>query len=171
MADTPTKSDSTVAAREQLEQTGASDPGLEQRAKDQERQQREELGSKLTGSAAQAASKLQTSEVTAAARAGVQAQTATQGGFMDQASRRSGEDALEGHFVTIDLSNKDVQQAYSDVRLDGHRGDYGVYLEPALRDPDSGIPVTAVVRLRDETHARVVVPYEALTPAGGGGRR
>jgi hypothetical protein len=39
-----------------------------------------------------------------------------------------------------------------------------------LRDPDTGIPETARVRLRDDTHAFVVVPYAALRPAGPRGR-
>src|SRR3954451_25439906 len=144
------KSESTVAAREQLEQAGTSDPTLEQRAKDQERQQAEELNSKLTGSGAQASAKLQTNadENRAAARAGVQAQTATQGGFIDQLSRRSGADALEGHFVSIDLNDKGVQEGYKQARLEDHQGRFGVYLEPATRNPETGIPETVIVRLR-----------------------
>lgn len=114
-------------------------------------------------------------EAPAGARAGVPGDVHTQGGFMDQASRRSGADALEGHFVHIDLNDKDVKKAYEDAFPEdrfpnGHRGDYGVYLEPVLRDPETGVPVTAVVRLRDDTNARLVLPYAALRPAEAGGR-
>lgn len=174
------KSESEVAAREQLEQQQSADPQeaqekqLEEQAKEQEKQQADELKSKQTGAGAKAAQALQESaeEAPAAARAGVgrTSQTPTQGGFMDQMSRRSGEDAIEGHYVVLDLNNSDVQSAYESQGLEGHRGDYGVYLEPATLNPDTGIPETIAVRLRDDTHALVVVPYEAASPAAGRGR-
>jgi hypothetical protein len=108
-------------------------------------------------------------------RAKVSPAAATRGGFMDQMSRRSDADALEGHFVNIDLSNKDVIKEYARVFPEdkfpaGHLGGYGVYLEPLERDWETGIPKTVIVRLRDETNARVAVPYEALRPAQAGGR-
>lgn len=179
-----TQSDSpVVAADQQAEREGtASGENLDQQVKDQEAQQKAELRegkSKLTGPE-RAAYDLQEEGVPAAARAGVARQAQTQGGFMDQMSRRSGADALEGHAVTIDLSNKGVQEAYRGVNLIrdedhdlgeyNHVGNYGVYLEPQMRDPETGIPVTALVRLRDDTHALVTVPYEALTPAASRGR-
>jgi hypothetical protein len=108
-------------------------------------------------------------------RAGVSPHAATRGGFMDQMSRRSDADALEGHFVNIDLSDKDVEKEYARVFPEdrfpnGHLGSYGVYLEPLERDSETGIPKTIVVRLRDETNARVVVPYSAVRPGVAGGR-
>jgi hypothetical protein len=175
MAESKSKSESTVAARERLnEQTdpGGTTATLEQQATDQERQQAQELNSSLSGSGNLAAQKLQekASDVPAAPRAGHEADAPTRGGFMDQLSRRNGGDALEGHFVSIDLSDKGVKQAYEQVGLQDHTGSYGVYLEPLSLDPDTGIPQTALVRLRDETNARVQVPYEALSPAESGGR-
>lgn len=175
-----TKSDSPVAAREALNQQAAAPPGpTEEAAKEQEKQQAAELrdGGKLS-SAERKASKVHqdlSQEAPAAARAAVPGDVHTKGGFMDQASRRSAADALEGHFVRIDLNDKGVQAAYKeafpqDKFPDGHQGDYGVFMEPALRDPVTGIPITAVVRLRDDTNARLTVPYEALRPAQAGGR-
>jgi hypothetical protein len=154
VASRSTKSDSPVAAREQMdEQQGQTGPDP--------KQQRAEVRAE---------------DAPAAARAGTHANTPTRGGFMDQLSRRSGADALEGHYVTIDLNHKDVKQAFEDkfgTDDDGnlnHTGDFGVYLEPQLRNPDTGIPETISVRLRDDTHALVVVPYEACRPAGPRGR-
>lgn len=183
MATRSTKSDSPVQAREQLdEQQGAGGPDEKEQkreVREQEKQQREELASgKPTGSAAKAAAALQkaASDAPAAARAGTHSNAPTRGGFMDQLSRRSGADALEGHYVTIDLTDKDVKQAYEDkfgLDDDGDlnwSGNFGVYLEPQVRNPDTGIPETILVRLRDDTHAIVVVPYEACSPAGPRGR-
>lgn len=172
----PTQSDSPVAAREQLNQINepGGDPSatLEQRAAEQERQQAEALQSSLSGPGHEAATDLQAAaaDAPAAARAGVGANTPTQGGFIDQASRRSGADALEGHFVTIDLHFDGVRDAYRQAGLEDHRGDWGVYLSPTALNPDTGIPTFAQVRLRDETNARVVVPYDALTPTEAGRR-
>lgn len=93
------------------------------------------------------------------------------GGRVDNLTRRSDADALEGHFVKIDLKNADAAKAIEDVvggPADDH--DYGVYLEPASVDPDSGYPVTAKVRLRDETNGLVVVPYAALRASEAGHR-
>ena len=99
----------------------------------------------------------------------------TQNGFMDQFSARDGNDVFEGHFCSVDLSADGVKDAYESAGLvddDGEytAGDYGVYIEPGSLDPDSGIPETAVVRLRDATNARVTVPYDALRPAEARGR-
>jgi hypothetical protein len=182
MAQRSTKTDSPVAAREQMdEQQGQTGPDPKQQkreVREQERTQREELSQKDTGSAAKAAAALQKNaeEAPAAARAGTHTNAPTRGGFMDQLSRRSGRDALEGHYVTIDLSHKDAKQAFEDrfgTDDDGElnwSGDFGVYLEPMLRNPDTGIPETVLVQLRDDSHARIVVPYEACRPAGPRGR-
>jgi hypothetical protein len=67
--------------------------------------------------------------------------------------------------VKIDLNADDVPEDLVDSGRD-----YGVYLEPASRDPETGYPVTARVRLRDDTHQVVVVPYAALRPSLAGGR-
>jgi hypothetical protein len=178
-----TKSESPVAAREQLDerqgQQGPDPKQQEREARAQEREQRQELAEgKASGAAAKAGRALTklAQEAPAGARAGVHSQAPTRGGFMDQLSRRNGSDALEGHYVTVDLNDKDVKAEYERVfgtDDDGnlnHEGGFGVYLEPMLRDPDTGIPETARVRLRDDTHAFVVVPYAALTPAGPRGR-
>jgi hypothetical protein len=182
VATSRTKSDSPVQAREQMtEQQGETgpDPKAQRReVRDQEKTQREELAQKDTGPAAKAATALQkmAGEAPAAARAGTHSNAPTRGGFMDQLSRRSGADALEGHYVTIDMGDKDVKQAFEDkfgTDDDGnlnHTGNFGVYMEPQLRNPDTGIPETISVRLRDDTHALVVVPYEACSPAGPRGR-
>lgn len=172
----PTQSDAPVQAREQLQQV--EEPGgnltetLEQRASEQEAQQSEQLQSSLSGAGHDATASLQenASDAPAAARAGVGAQVPTQGGFVDQASRRSGDDAMEGHFVRIDLNFDGVSDAYEQANLGEHRGDYGVYLEPVSLHPETGIPEFALVRLRDETNARITVPYEALRPAQAGSR-
>lgn len=102
-----------------------------------------------------------------------------QGGVVDNMSRRSDADALEGHFVSIDLNNAEAREAVKQV-LDPTgdlgvepgfgRGDYGVYIEAAASDPDTGYPITAIVRLRDSSNARVTVPFEALSPAEAGRR-
>lgn len=167
---------------EQLPQTTATEDAqaatpepenVEQTIKDEQAQRDEELKGSYDGEAAQAAQGIQPAEggTPAGARAGVHARADTQGGFMDQMSARSVNDALEGHFVLIDLNHDGVKDAYKAVRgLEDHRGDYGVYIEPALRDPETGIPVTATVRLRDETNALVTVPYEALRRAEARGR-
>jgi hypothetical protein len=175
MAESKTKSNAPVAAREQLdemEHPGGDPADLEQRAKDQEKAQSDALNSTLTSPGAKDTEKLQAdaSDAPAAARAGTSRLTPTRGGLIDSASRRSGSDALEGHFVRIDLNDKGVKDAYKSVGLDDHAGDYGVYLEPATLNSDTGIPETAIVRLRDDTNARVTVPYEALRPAASGGR-
>jgi hypothetical protein len=182
MATRSTKTDSPVAAREQMDeqqgQTGPDPKEQKREVREQEKTQREELGQKDTGPAAKAATALQkmAADAPAAARAGTHTNAPTRGGFMDQLSRRSGADALEGHYVTIDLGHKDVKQTFEDrfgTDDDGnlnHTGNFGVYLEPQLRNPDTGIPETITVRLRDDTHALVVVPYEACSPAGPRGR-
>jgi hypothetical protein len=182
MATRSTKTDSPVAAREQMDeqqgQTGPDPKEQKREVREQEKTQREELGQKDTGAAAKAATALQkhAQDAPAAARAGTHMNAPTRGGFMDQLSRRSGADALEGHYVTIDLGHKDVKQTFEDrfgTDDDGnlnHTGNFGVYLEPQLRNPDTGIPETITVRLRDDTHALVVVPYEACSPAGPRGR-
>jgi hypothetical protein len=96
---------------------------------------------------------------------------ATVNGHMDNMSRRSDADALTGHFVTIDLGAKGVKDGYKNAGIEDHKGNFGVFVSAGELEPDTGIPVTALVRLRDETHSTVAVPYEALSPAEPGPRR
>lgn len=166
------KSESKVAAREQLEaQTNANSgtENLEERAKAQEKQQAELLNSKLSGPAVKAIDEANSEDKTAAHARALTDQSGTVG-RIDNMSRRSGNDALEGHFVTIDLDNSEVKDAFKQAGLEGHQGDYGVFLQRALVDPDTGYPTHVVVRLRDETNARVTLPYDALRPAEARGR-
>lgn len=85
-----------------------------------------------------------------------------QGGLVDQMTRRSAEDALEGHFVTIDKTATGLSKEAKEAL--GGRDGYGVYTEPAEVDA-KGFPKTAVVILRDASNQRVVVPYDSLSPA------
>lgn len=85
-----------------------------------------------------------------------------QGGLVDQMTRRSASDALEGHFVTIDKTASGLSKEAKEAL--GGRDGYGVYTEPAEVD-SKGFPKTAVVILRDASNQRVVVPYDSLSPA------
>lgn len=103
-------------------------------------------------------------------------------GRVDNMTRRDDSDVLEGHFCLIDYSGADgtkaaksVTDTLTEAALQGRKpgvgvADYGVYLQPGELD-DDGYPTTAVVMLRDEFAAQVVVPYAALRPAPQGGRR
>jgi hypothetical protein len=175
MADKQSNQSKTkVAARNELDQASgeANDPRkrLEDQAKAQEKTQADLLarGAKAKKDPAQE------SDVPAAKRTG-RVDEKTQNGFMDQMTVRDGNDPYEGHFVSIDLNADGVKDSYEAAGLlddDGNfgAGDYGVYIEPATLDPESGIPETIVVRLRDATMARVVVPYAACSPAEARGR-
>lgn len=174
MPEGKTESKSKVQARNLAEQASYENEdqtkSLEEQAKAQEKQQAEELKAGAQAKADPA----QESDVPAAKRTGREDEK-TQNGFMDQMSARSGGDVYEGHFCTVDLNAKGVKEAYKAAGLvndedDFVGGDYGVYIEPGTLDKDSGIPVTAVVRLRDATNARVAVPYDALSPAEARGR-
>lgn len=90
-------------------------------------------------------------------------------GRVDGQTRRSGVEVLQGHFCSIDRTAKGVSDELARVGALADRDGYGVYLEPAEVDKD-GYPKTALVRLRDDTHAIVTVPYDALRPAQAGGR-
>lgn len=170
-----TRSDSPVAAREQVQSTEHED-NREQLAKEQEAQQRAELRDKGTRAQREHGKRLADMDP-AGQRAKAVAPGAVQGGLMDSMSQRTGADAMTGHFVRIDLNNKDVQEAYAGVFPEErfgegykHTGDFGVYVDNGLVDPETGIPETVLVRLRDDTHALVTVPYEAVRPAQAGGR-
>lgn len=105
-------------------------------------------------------------------------------GRVDNMTKRHDGDPLQGHFVYIDYSDSDVadrvkqQLAPEGSALAGQgfepglgSADYGVYLQPSQVDPDTGYPELAIVLLRDEHAAQVVVPFDALKPAPQGGRR
>jgi hypothetical protein len=85
------------------------------------------------------------------------------GGFVDQTTARPG-DVFEGHFVKIDLNHDGI----TDEQRESGR-DFGIYVEPGELD-SNGYPLTAQVRLRDETNALIVVPYAALSPTEYRGR-
>lgn len=86
-----------------------------------------------------------------------------QNGFVDQLTRRSLDDALEGHFCTVDRTHKGVDENQLPAGQDG----YGVYESPATTD-EHGYPVTANVRLR--SNVLITVPYEALRTVEPRGR-
>ena len=156
-----TQSDAPVAAREQLEQAdgSANEKALEQAAKEQEKAQADQLKKGQGGEQKDGNNIADNRTPTGLGGRGVQ------GGFVDQMVRRDVTDALEGHFVTIDRTHKDVN---TDLLPPGEDG-YGVYLSPATVD-ENGYPVTANVRLQDSSFATVVVPYEALRPSEAGRR-
>lgn len=93
-----------------------------------------------------------------------------QNGLVDNVSRRDDSDALEGHFVNIDVQNADVKKALKDAGVDTIEGSFGVFTEPATRDPKDGFPVKVMVRLRGASNALLTLPYEALSPAEARGR-
>lgn len=170
-----TRTDSPVAAREELDagQTDAAQvqqERLEEQASDQEQLQKEQLqaGTRLGGADR---SGLSIPEQ----RSGVGVRPFN--GRVDNMTKRSDADVLEGHFAVLDYENfgKEIREALkvSGVAAEGGVGDadYGVYLEPSDLDPETGYPATARVQLRDEHAAVIVVPYEALRPAPQGGRR
>lgn len=156
-----TKSDAPVAARAQLaEQDATADTDrLTDAATDQEKLQREELRAGKGGVAKDGPSIPDNRTPTGVGGRGVQ------GGFVDQMSRRDASDVMEGHFCTVDRTHKDVDTNLLPAGEDG----YGVYVEPAVTD-ENGYPVTATVRLRDNTNRLITVPYEALRPASAGRR-
>lgn len=184
-------SDSPVPAREELEQReqgpeGDRESALKSEAREQEKAQRAQLaGGKAKGDVAKAArgerKALRQGNV-AVARDGVQGNGPTRG-RVDNMTRRDDTDVDEGHFCFINYSDKSVVQAVKDQlapkgsALDAQgfepglgSADYGVYLQPGALNPETGYPETAIVLLRDEHSAQVVVPYDAIQPAGAGRR-
>ncbi len=168
------KTTSPVAARAELDarqETDNTDENLKAAAKEQEKTQADELAAGAKAKPGAHQENIDNDNVAAARRSSGFNGNGAQSGFIDQISRVHGDDALEGHFVTIDLNNKGVQDAFKTTKgLEDHKGDYGVYMEPGDLDPDTGRPLTALVRLRDETNALVALPYEALTAATARGR-
>lgn len=184
-----TKSDSPVPAREELQQRnapeGEGDAGLKKQAREQEKAQRQQLAAgKAKGEAAKAAradkAALRQGNV-AVARDGAQGNGPVQG-RVDNMTRRDDTDVDQGHFCLIDYSDKATVKQVADqlapkgsaLEAQGFEpglgsADYGVYLAPGSVD-ENGYPVTAIVLLRDEHSAQVVVPYDAIKPAGAGRR-
>lgn len=77
---------------------------------------------------------------------------------VDNKTRRSDEDAIEGGWV--------------DVVSGDHQGRRGAYEQTLTRDPATGYPATILVRSRDAENEPLVVDYEDARPAVGyqGGR-
>jgi hypothetical protein len=148
----------TTASEDRLAETQQdSQENLEEQAKSEQSQRDEELGASKQSRLEKAASKVQPAEggTPAGARAGHHARADTQGGFMDQMSVRSHADALEGHFVTIDLQAKGVRR-----RLQGRAAD------PRLRPrPRRVQPPGQLRRLRRAAAAR---PRDRHPSHGGG---
>lgn len=70
---------------------------------------------------------------------------------------------IPGHYVYVDLDNKDVKKALKDAGAENATGNYAV-----MHSLDSA--GVAQVQFRDETHARVFVPVKALRAAPSGRR-
>jgi hypothetical protein len=150
-----TKSESPVAARAALDE-GASSDRREQQAKEQERQQAQALkDGVVSGEAKKLHDKQQNQDRATLRHVPGQKVEGPIGGFVDQLTARPG-DALEGHFVKIDLNADNLPDGLKESGRD-----FGVYVEPATIGED-GYPLTAQVRLRDETNQLVTVPYAAL---------
>lgn len=161
-----TKSESPVAARDELEALNADSSEdaqreqLEEQAKEQEKAQAESLKAGANIPAKDA-------DNIAAARAPVgKGGNGVQGGLVDQMTRRDVSDVMEGQFCTVDRTHKDVDENMLPAGEDG----YGIYRGPATTD-EHGYPVTAQVDLRDSSFASITVPYEALRPVSEFRRR
>lgn len=165
----------TVPARAELEQT---DPGpdrdrLEAAAAEQEAQQQDELkAGKATGAVRRAArefSKRTPPEQRSHAGARVH------DGWVDQMVRRDDSEPLMGHFVNVDLSNKEALAAIERVVGEGNAsvtsGSYGSVVGYGETD-ENGYPLTVTIFTRDEHGAQIAgIPWEACSPAQAGGRR
>lgn len=104
----------------------------------------------------------------------VESRRAQPGVRVDHMTQQHDGQALEGHFVSIDLSNKRALEAVEAVVGEGNarfgNGDYGVFVGVGERD-SNGFPKTCTVLLRDDNARQVPgVPYEALSPAQAGRR-
>lgn len=157
-----TKSDAPVAARAALDQ-GDTSPGLDEKAKEQEKLQAKQLREGKGAGHDQP-------DLIPDARAPVGVGgRGVQGGVVDNMTRRSAADVMQGHMCTIDRTHDGISDQARGL-LPEHTDGYGVYLEPASTD-ENGYPVDAVVILRDSSAgARVTVPYDSLHPAPAGNR-
>ena len=161
--DKTTGSDVQVSARTRLDETENprdTTDTLREQAERQEKQQADELKAGTKGGVTKDGPTIAHNRVAVSHQS-----VGVQGGLVDQMTRRSIDDVMEGHFCTVDRTHKDVD---TDLLPGGEDG-YGVYLSPATTD-EHGYPITANVRLRDATNATITVPYEALRPAEARGR-
>jgi hypothetical protein len=178
----PTASEAELQARKDGPE--GSDKALKDAAKSEKQQQTAALaGGKAKGAARKAA----TADKKAAREGNVallrDGEPGPSRGRVDNMTRRDDTDVDEGHFCLIDYGNspeaakavKDTLapkgSALADQGFEPGVGtaDYGVYLQPGSLD-ENNYPVTAVVMLRDEYAAQVVVPYDSLKPAAAGRR-
>jgi hypothetical protein len=74
----------------------------------------------------------------------------------DSFSRKAGNSALYGHFVTVTGGD--------------HKGAYGTYEDTSSVDSE-GFPVDITVRRRDDSHELIEVKYDDCEAATAGGRR
>lgn len=170
-----TDSDGTVAAEDQLAALDAPavDPHdqLERDVESQKKLRDEQLAAGAGAEAGLHQEAVDKGDISAARNAA----SGLGGVVIDNYTRRNANEAMHGHFCTVDLNHEGVKDGYKAAGLvddDGnytHRGDYGVFAASGESDPETGYPVTAVVRLRDETGAGVTVPYEALRHAASRG--
>jgi hypothetical protein len=157
------------------ENPDAPNPPREEPDIDEQREQQLEAG-KASGALARAAEQM--ADATAAEQRAGHLGAKPSEARVDNMTRRSDADALQGHFVRIDFNDEEFGQDAIDAveRVIGEgnagvgSGDYGVYTDPGVTD-ENGYPVTATVMLRDEHSALVSsVPYGALRPAQAGQR-
>lgn len=156
------KTDVKTAAREQLDQL--TDPQdttstLAEQAKAQDKAQADQLKAGESGGVTKQGKTLAHNRAPESGPG-----SGVQGGRVDNWTRRDASDALEGHFVTVDRTHKDVD---TDLLPDGQDG-FGVFIEVASVGSDT-YPETARVRFRNETISHVF-PYAALRPAEARGR-
>lgn len=181
MAPTAAKKRSPTAAEAELEQRqagpdGQQDKALKESAKDQRAQQSAELAA---GKSGPRGPRLKTPAETRTGRKDEKPLN----GLVDNMTQRSGADAIEGQFVTIDYSDSETKKmveaqlapkgsALADQDFEAGVGsaDYGVFLDVGETDSD-GYPLLARVFLRDEHGAIVNVPYKSLRRSVAGGRR
>lgn len=174
----PKRSQTASEAELAQRQSQADDPekGLKAQAREERAQQKAELAA---GKGGPSGAKLKT---VVAQRTG-DPNGKPLFGTVDNMTRRHGAEPLQGHFVRIDYSKSGAVKAVKDQlapkgsALDAQgfepgigSADYGVYLGPGQLG-DDGYPETAIVFLRDEHAAQIVVPYDALVAEQAGGRR
>jgi hypothetical protein len=168
-SDAPTASEAELQARERGPE--GDDTALKQAAKDERRQQDEQLAAGKGGPAERRVVK--SLKTPAEKRAGYAGARPVHG-HIDQMTRESAEVPMVGHMVNIDGSNKDAVEAVEALIGEGNfspqAGSYGVLFSVGNLD-ENGYPTTGTVFTRDEHGVHVTVPFEALSPATQGGRR
>jgi hypothetical protein len=164
------------AALDQRDATQDTTAGLEDAAKAERKSQAEQLSA---GKSGPKGARLKTVAESRSRRPG----ETPLNGVVDNMTQRDGTDALEGHFVVIDYSDKKTKEMVeSQLAPEGSpladqgfeaglsSADYGVYMGAGEIGED-GYPVTGRVFLRDEHAAIINVPYDSLRRATAGGRR